>query len=509
MNANYSYLYNNLSPKLKKYTNAYRALSPIVIKSFGGNNFVYERKYKSNKNNDIQDSEYDYIENELKNSKGIKAHTAYTELSTQENMSLFGSQMQMQNKRYYKNYTNINPEGEYYIHSGNDNSFLRERNDNKTRTYIIDNKDYRYKILKKEDINDIFYPNETAFEKNNYRNFKQRQNRVELISQSFSTSIIPEKKLLKSDKKNKVFEINYIKSKKSFPNKEIDLKIIQNSSRSNRRESSFSKSRIQLEDFNIEKLKEIGDNLALRYLNKGSSHQNNNIKSFNNANTEKKESGIIKNMIKIDEQRKNSKNKINLFMKNNDDIKKGYSINIDIGNVNKNKTPNKTDNIKNNNKIKIISIAKKNIKDLRCEVPPGAIKINLKHKMMGKKYNSGNNSDKNKRRILYYNNINSNTNNNINKINISNSNKKIRNNSENRILQNKQGKHKSNGPKKIKDNDKYPNYNNNKKININSKFKKIDLNNINHCYLETINIKKNNKTSKTKHSFNDIFLPPQ
>ena len=142
MNANYSYLYNNLSPKLKKYTNVYRSLSPIVIKSFGGNNFVYERKYKSNKNNDIQDSEYDYIENELKNSKGIKAHTAYTELSTQENMSLFGSQMQMQNKRYYKNYTNINPEGEYYIHSGNDNSFLRERNDNKTRTYIIDNKDY-------------------------------------------------------------------------------------------------------------------------------------------------------------------------------------------------------------------------------------------------------------------------------------------------------------------------------------------------------------------------------
>ena len=87
--------------------------------------------------------------------------------------------------------------------------------------------------------------------------------------------------------------------------------------------------------------------------------------------------------------------------------------------------------------------------------------------------------------------------------------KKLKN-SENRILQNKQGKHKSNSPKKIKDNDKYPNYNNNnKKININSKFKKIDLNNINHCYLETINIKKNNKTSKTKHSFNDIFLPPQ
>ena len=53
MNPNYSYLYNNLSPEIKKYTNIYRSLSPIVIKTFGGNNFVYERKYKPNNNNEI------------------------------------------------------------------------------------------------------------------------------------------------------------------------------------------------------------------------------------------------------------------------------------------------------------------------------------------------------------------------------------------------------------------------------------------------------------------------
>ena len=52
-------------------------------------------------------------------------------------------------------------------------------------------------------------------------------------------------------------------------------------------------------------------------------------------------------------------------------------------------------------------------------------------------------------------------------------------------------------------------YNNGKKPNLNQKFKRIDLNNINHCYLESINIKKNVKTTKTKHSFNDIFLPSQ
>ena len=102
MNPNYSYLYNNLSPEIKKYTNIYRSLSPIVIKTFGGNNFVYERKYKPNNNNEILDPEYDYIEKELNKTKGIKPHTAYTELSTQENMSLFSSQMQKPIKRSYK-----------------------------------------------------------------------------------------------------------------------------------------------------------------------------------------------------------------------------------------------------------------------------------------------------------------------------------------------------------------------------------------------------------------------
>ena len=110
----------------------------MVIKTFGGNNFVYERKYQAKINNDIYDSEYDYIENELKKSKGIKAHTAYTELSTQENMSLFGSQMQKPTKRYYQNRTNINTGYDNYFPSGNDNSLLKERNNNKTRTYISD-----------------------------------------------------------------------------------------------------------------------------------------------------------------------------------------------------------------------------------------------------------------------------------------------------------------------------------------------------------------------------------
>ena len=523
MNPNYSYLYNNLSPENKKYTNTYRALSPVVIKTFGGNNFIYERKYKPNfnYNNEIFDSEYDYIENELKKTKGIKAHTAYTELSTQENMSLFSSQMQNPIKRNYKNYTNISNDRGYSIYPGYDKCFLNERNDNKTRTYIGDNTDYRYKILKKEEISEIFYPNEKTIKKTiNYQNYKKQKNKPELISQSFSTSIIPEKKSINNhNNKNNIFEIKYIKSKKSFPNKEINLRISNNDNI--KRELSFSKSKNQLADFNIDKLKEIGDKLDMKYLNKTSFHKNNNIKSLNNTNEksnlsiDNKENKLVKNMIIIEEKRKNSKNKNNLLMKSSDDIKNELKKHHFIENKNKIKTPNKTDKIdiylkdkdkEKNNKIKIINIEKKNMNNFKVDLPPNTIKIKLKHKIMGKQFNNNiYNSDNKGRRVFNYN-INS-----INKIN----------NSFNRVEKNFNYK---NSPIKERIKIKTPDkkivkspiktnidniYNNTQKINYNEKFKKIDLNNINHCYLESINIKKNVKTTKTKHSFNDIFLPSQ
>ena len=522
MNPNYSYLYNNLSPNNKKYTNIYRALSPVVIKTFGGNNFIYERKYKPNYNynTEIFDSEYDYIENELKKSKGIKAHTAYTELSTQENMSLFSSQMQNPIKRNYKNYTNVNNERGYSIYPGYDKCFLNERNDNKTRTYIGDNKDYRYKILKKEEISEIFYPNEKTIKNYNYQSYK-KQNKPELISQSFSTSIIPEKKSVNNhNNKNNIFEIKYIKSKKSFPNKEINLRITNNGNR--KRELSFSKSKNQLEDFNIDKLKEIGDKLDIKYLNKTSLLKNNNIKTTNNSNKnnnmniENKENNIVKNMIILKEKRKNSnsKNIINLLMKSSDDIEKKLKKNHSIENKKAIKTPNKTDKIELNSKdkeknniIKIINIEKKNMKNFMTDLPPNTIKIKLKHKIMGKQFNSNiYNSDNKGRRFLNYN-IN-----NINKINNTFSRVEKNVNYKNsplkeRIKRKTPDKKITKSPVKTNNNKIY---NNTQRINNNEKFKKIDLNNINHCYLESINIKKKNfKTTKTKHSFNDIFLPSQ
>ena len=513
MNPNYSYLYNNLSPEIKKYTNIYRSLSPIVIKTFGGNNFVYERKYKPNNNNEILDPEYDYIEKELNKTKGIKPHTAYTELSTQENMSLFSSQMQKPIKRSYKHYTNINNEGEYYKYPGYDITFFKEKNDNKTRTYIGDNNDYKYKLLKKEEVNEIFYPKEKFInKKSNYQNYKQKHKETEYISQSFSTSIIPEKKLInkETDKKN-VIEINYIKSKKNFPNKEINLRLT-NNNKNIKRESSYSKSKDQLKDFNIDKLKEIGDTLVKMYSNKSPLHSNSNEKSPNDKEIIK-EKGIIKNMILIEEKRRTINNKANLLMKSSDFAKNENRKNSLIEIKNKIKTPNKTDKIdlnlkykEKNPKMKIINIDKKNMINIKSNSPPNTIKIKLKHKIMGKQYNSNcNNSDDKGRRFINYNIVN--RINNINNITGNNFNCKIPLFNGKIIKQKTPDKIKIKTPDKLKDLNNI--YNNNKKSNIVQKYKKIDLNNINHRYLESINIKKNLKTTKTKHSFKDIFLPSQ
>ena len=516
MNPNYTYLYNNLSPETKKYTNMYRALSPIVIKTFGGNNFIYERKYKSNSNNDIMDSEYDYIEKELNKNKGIKPHTAYTELSTQENMSLFSSQMQKPIKRSYKHYTNINNEGEYYIYPGYDITFLKEKNDIKTRTYNENNNDYRYKFLKKEEVSEIYYPKEKLARRSDYQNYKKKQKENEYISQSFSTSIIPEKKLINyynTNKNNKsIFEIKYIKSQKSFQNKEINLRIKKNNYPKIKRESSYSRSKEDLKDFNLDKLKEIGDNIAKRYLNKPPLYSNSNGKNQNEKEIPK-EKGIVKNMIIIEEKekRRTSKNKPNLLMKSTDltkNEKRKNSLNSFNENKNKIKTPNKTDKIDLNfkfkekiPKMKIINIDKKNMINLKSNSPPNTIKIKLKHKIMGKEFISNNsNSDDKSRRFNNYNYINR-----IN--NITGKNINYKNPFFQERIKRTPDKIYLKTPDKIKE---FKNtYNNGKKPNLNQKFKRIDLNNINHCYLESINIKKNVKTTKTKHSFNDIFLPSQ
>ena len=266
-------------------------------------------------------------------------------------------------------------------------------------------------------------------------------------------------------------------------------------------------------------MKEIGDNYAMRLsTSRNNILQNNSGKDNLNINNKflEKENGIIKKMIIFEEKRKSSNKKTNLLLKSNDEFKSKNKNKImyDIENKNKIKTPNKIDkinlNIKYNEKnkrIKIINIDKKNRKNLKIDIPPNNIKIKLKHKMIGKHYEHEHNISENKaKRILYYRNIN-----NINKINNSNykiEKDKIYNNSPNKVKTIQKSPNINLYNIKKTKNNSY-NSNSNKIININGKSKLIDLNIINHSYLESINVNKNKKASKIKHSFNDIFLPSQ
>ena len=77
-----------------------------------------------------------------------------------------------------------------------------------------------------------------------------------------------------------------------------------------------------MEDFNIDKLKEIGDNFALRYLDrinqqkKINLHKSQSPRFINNIETifgkKEKYDGIVNKIIMIEKTRNESKNKINL-----------------------------------------------------------------------------------------------------------------------------------------------------------------------------------------------------
>jgi hypothetical protein len=143
-----------------------------------------------------------------------------------------------------------------------------------------------------------------------------------------------------------------------------------------KRERSGSKSKNQLEDYNIDKLKEIGDCFALRHMNKDmqkkyrtnnsidfnnnknkindnfpNNYINNNNKNPKNNNFDKNDirNGIINNFINIEKKRKESKSKIRLQNKTEE---KKYN-NCNIQNINKETNDNKkrnTDLVEKNKK---------------------------------------------------------------------------------------------------------------------------------------------------------------
>ena len=508
-NYNYSILSNNLNNGSQNIRKIYRTKSPVEIQSYGNNNFVVELKYgKKNKNND----EYDFIENELrKNTKKNKAYTTYTQISNEESL-FFKSQKPQPPPRYYKIYTNYNsyyPDNNYNNSNNNSNSndnddnYYIDKNDLYQHKTFIDVNNDNYQIAKNKDVDELFYPSKKIYivKKNlNPMNKKRNEWKYQSFGASFlsnSNNASQKKILIKKDKNN-------IRNNKSIsPDK---------------KEKSISKSKNQLDDFNIDKLKEIGDSFALRYMNKINQQKKinmlnkKNVNLFNkiNINSEKKEkhNGIINKIIMIEEKRKQSKNKMNLINKteiNNNINKQNRFNNINYKNMNKSKiygikTLNENNDLNYRNKILDINneIGAKNspspdmrkivlnnkIKRIKYNIDSGnKTNMELEGYKFKKKDNPGRNRDKYIDNGQMYNYIN--------------------NKSYTGILSDKNDKNIYKHKNIYDINNKIIKLNKGKG-NENTKSK-----NINHNYLETINIKNNKKIKKTQHSFNNILLPLQ
>ena len=515
-NYNYSFLSNNLNNGSQNIRKVYRMKSPVEIQSYGNNNFVIELKYeKKNKNND----EYDFIENELKkNTKKNKAYTTYTQISNEESL-FFKSQRPQPPPRNYKIYTNYNnyyPDNNYNNSNDNDDNYYIGKNDLYQNKSCIDGNNNNYQISKNKDVDELFYPSKKIYiTKKNLNPINKRRN--EWKYQSFGAS--------------------FLSNSNNASQKKILIKIDKNNIRNNKsispekKEKSISKSKNQLDDFNIDKLKEIGDSFALRYMNKINQQKkpnmqnNQNVNLFNKIqiNSEKKEkhNGIINKFIMIEEKRKQSKNKMNLINKteiNNNINKQNRFNNINYKNMNKSKiyeikTLNENNDLNYRNKIldknndlnyrnKILD--KNNEIRAKNNPSPEIRKIVLNNKIKRKKYNidSGNNSNMELEGYNFK-----------KKENISRNRDKyidngqmydyINNKSYNGILNDKNDKNIYKHKNIYNINNKIIKLNKGKG-NENTKSK-----NINHNYLETINIKNNKKVKKTQHSFNNILLPLQ
>ena len=512
-------LSTNLTNRSKEFNIMYRMSSPVLIQSYGSNNFVVELKHKnSNKIKNNYNDDYDYIENELKNTKKTKAYTTYTEISNEESL-FFCAQNPPSNQKYYRDYTNYN---NYYpgniYNTNNDKYFLRQNNN--------------YQINKKEDIDTLIYPQSDKIYLPKKNSNDIGHNRSVLKYQRFCASFISSNP---SSNKNSPQRASFQKKGNH----------INNNISQDKKKSSLSKPKNQLEEFNIDKLKEIGDNFALRYYNRINQQKKINLKNRQNANiinieifNDKKEKhdGLINKMIIIEEKRKESKNKMKLVNKTEDKLRNDKNriakldkkVNYELKNLNPNYiyetkklNPNYNHESKKsspnnilNNKTKIIKMNKKEVEQLnKSPLPlPSSKKIYLNNYLKKKKHNFQINNNSNEKFIynIKDNNIESRDNYKIlpNQLKINNY---VTNRTyisqKNEKLDNKFNKN---------------NYNNkrvNKILNVNNEVvakdkskgnnENLKANNTNHNYLESFNIKSNKKVKRTQHSFNNVFLPLQ
>ena len=322
---NYSILSTNLTNDSQRIKNINRMSSPVLIQSYGNNNLVVEVKYNKIRNNNYDD--YDFFENEMQKTRPNKAYTTYSQISN-DDRNFFISQMIQPGQKYYNNYTNY--QNNYNINNYNHNNILLNEDIHNKTNYPK----YNYKIFKRQEINALFIPAEKICISPQKIHNIYFNNNNELKYQRFGASFISKS----PDSNNTSYRKRFFQKRQIINNNRVI-----NSNRNKGEENQRSKSKNQLQDFNLDKLKEIGDNIALKYINK--INQQNNINSHNNINdikiipeNKEQKNDFINKILKIEQKRKESKNKIKYNL-----IKKNESKNISC-------SPNRNINLDDNNK---------------------------------------------------------------------------------------------------------------------------------------------------------------
>lgn len=351
---------NNLDNCVKKHKKD-NLTSPVFIQSYGSNNFIIESINDiQNKTNDRYDNMYcSYDDNEFKRNKNYKSNTTSTIISPKKNNTFFDSKKIKPVLNYYKDYTNTEIGYDYV-----DNNFIlnnneKQKDDNKN---IIYDTISSYPLYTKEDVDELFYPSEKSDLIINKRPnlIKHQKSSTAFISKNKLKKRIKKKKNILSNNRHNNIDIN------EDICKNIKTEIIED-----KKKSSFSISKNQLNEFNIDKLIEIGDNFALKCFNK--IYKQNKLKNGINKNDDisdkkDKQNNLINKMLIIEEKRKNSVNKLNTISKSNRiNITSRINSNININDLDNNReNENKTQikdindtyyyNYEPNSKNKVIKI---------------------------------------------------------------------------------------------------------------------------------------------------------
>ena len=509
---------NNLDSCTKKHKKD-NMTSPVFIQSYGNNNFIIESINDiQNKTNDRYDMYCSYDENKFKSNKSYKSNTNSTIISPKKNNTFFDSKKIKPVINFYKDYTNTEMCYDY-----TDNNFILSNDDdpkNENKKIIYDTI-CSYQAYTKEDVDDLFYPSE--------KSDLITKKRPHLINhQKSSTAFISKNKLKKKIKTNNTIlnsqNNNYEINGNTFKN--IKSEFIEE-----KKKPSLSTSKNQLNEFNIDKLIEIGDNFALNYLNK--IYKQNKLKNGINKNDDEsekkdKQNNLINRMMYIEEKRKNSAYKLNKILKSNRSnitSRINSKINIkDLDNNRENESKTQIEDVNDtynyyygqNNKNKVIKINNLTIGNQvknRSKINLKKIKKNsiiIPNKYKIKTFNSFKEFKKNH---INLDNLTTNKNNIINK------DVKLFNNQINNKIINKKilDIPKDINFKTINSNNLiqhkilYNNYlnnnvnnkNDNKQSRLNNDNEKLKKGNNHHSFLERVNINQNKRVIKIHNSFNN------